>query len=114
MKAVLRNLLILSLVKVCAGQVSVAGKQNHFDFDCGEVKRVTHDYLSQHGLYSMQGDGFEGLKIFRFELTGSIVDGNRRAKQWTDSEGRKITDLKVWRTYAGQTADKLPLGIWRV
>jgi hypothetical protein len=85
-------------------QFSRHSEPRHLAFECLAVAETASAYLDKHGTLTTRLETSLLLSVFR---------GGRQP--WTDAQGNKISDFKVYWTYADRkTGDRLPFGAWRL
>ncbi len=75
-------------------------------------------YFNNHGIYAHENHGMltaEGSRFDSLSMRTSHTKGGADFRPWTDAQGNKITDFKVYWTYANRKdAEKIPFGVWHL
>jgi hypothetical protein len=101
-------------------QSSPRSEVQHVAFECRDVAETASGYLSTHGILTLEEDRFQVLSVIGrrgqpLAVGGSHELGARKLMPWTDIHGNEISDFKIYWHYADRgTAEKLPLGVWRL
>jgi hypothetical protein len=101
-----------------SGQTLSLPQSLHITFGCDDVADIASEYFKDHGVYTFEKHGMltpEGIRYNSLSIYGA---GKKRVgilQSWTDAQGNKISDFKVYWTYANTNdTEKLPFGVWHL
>jgi len=93
----------LAVVVALAGITPLSADSLNLKYDCAHVARVASEYLGNHGVNTSGGHIPDGFDIWGYR------------GRWTDAQGSRLTDLRIYRTYLDRKSpEKLPFGIWHL
>jgi hypothetical protein len=109
-------LVLIGGVAPSVSQTTSHPETRYFASDCSDVAKAASTYLSSRGIFVDEGRHAHDLAILGIDHepleTGKV---ETKQKKWTDAQGNRVTDLKVYWTYADKsTGDKPVFGIWRL
>ncbi len=88
----------------CLAQDSQHSERLHLAGDCRDVALVASTYLQKHGVLTVP-----------FENPRRLWIGQDGRQPWTDAQGNKVNDFKVYWNFANRNdGEKLPFGMWHM
>jgi hypothetical protein len=120
MRTVLFATLLFNISVLLAVSAEPAGLSHPFrlSFPCDEVAETASEYFKNHRVHAFEKRGMltpEGTRYNSLSIHGAGKELGGVLEPWTDAQGNKISDFKVYWTYANTNdTEKLPFGVWHL
>lgn len=118
MPADITLLFVVSALIVLSAEPPGPARTLRQDSDCTDAMETASTYLKNHGIFAQENRGMVTTESVSFNSLSVRAGGFRGAHDstlWTDAQGNKISDFKVYWTYADRNdTEKTPFGVWRL